>query len=97
MLIATDAIILKVTPYSETSLIVRILTQEIGKVTVIAKGARRPKSGFSAMLDPMNLVHCHFYYKDSRDIQTLKEVSISSSSSIIRTSLLKLSLGLFCH
>ena len=43
-LIATPAIVLKVTPYSETSKIVRLLTRDHGLVSALARGAT-PSTG----------------------------------------------------
>ncbi len=94
MLISSDAIALKATAYSESSLIVRLFTLELGKVTVIAKGARRQKNPLAALLEPMCLVTVEFYHKTSRDIQTLKEVSLAHSAPNIRRDLTKMSLGL---
>lgn len=47
----TNAIVLRVGKYSETSLIAALLTAAQGRVSVLAKGARRPKSEFFGMLD----------------------------------------------
>ena len=47
----TSAIVLRVTEFSETSCVVVLLTEDFGKVTALAKGARRPKSPFEAALD----------------------------------------------
>ncbi|NOZ07974.1 MAG: DNA repair protein RecO [FCB group bacterium] len=94
MLTSTDAIALKVTPYSESSLIVQLFTRDLGKVTVIAKGARRQKNPAGAILEPMSLLTVDFYHKTSRDIQTLKDVSLASGALKIRRDLKKLSLGL---
>jgi len=48
-----DALLLRRIPYSETSLICHILTAEHGRITVMARGARRPKSAFRASLAPL--------------------------------------------
>jgi DNA repair protein RecO (recombination protein O) len=47
----TEAIVLRAVPWSETSLIVTLFTQDFGKISAIAKGARRPKSSFEHALD----------------------------------------------
>lgn len=38
--------------YSETSLLLELFTRDFGRVGVIAKGARRPKNGRRALLNP---------------------------------------------
>ncbi|MEM8712589.1 MAG: recombination protein O N-terminal domain-containing protein [Planctomycetota bacterium] len=45
------ALLLRRTPFGETSLVVHVLTESSGRVELIAKGAHRPKSRFSGVLD----------------------------------------------
>ena len=49
--LATDAIVLHAFDYRETSRIVRLATRDVGVVSVIARGARRPKSKFGSAFD----------------------------------------------
>lgn len=42
--------------WSETSLIVELFTRELGRVVVVAKGAKRPTSNFRALLLPFHPV-----------------------------------------
>ena len=73
MLISTNAIILKTIPYGDSSIIFRIFTENHGKVSVIAKGARRPKKPLGLFLEPMNHIYLQYYYKNTREIQILKD------------------------
>ena len=50
-ILATDAIVLHAFDYRETSRIVRLATRDAGVVSVIARGARRPKSKFGSAFD----------------------------------------------
>ncbi len=52
--IETVATILSTIPYGETSKVARLATRELGVVSVIAKGARRPKSRFGAALQVLS-------------------------------------------
>ncbi|MBC8479362.1 MAG: DNA repair protein RecO [FCB group bacterium] len=94
MLISTESVVLKIIPYMDTSIIARIFTKDHGKVTLMAKGAKRPKSPFLGFLEPMSILNTHYYQKDTRDIQTLKEVSFAHSTYNIRSDLNKLCTGL---
>lgn len=47
-----SAFVLHTRLYSETSLIVEVLTEHQGRVSLIAKGARRPKSPWKGLLQP---------------------------------------------
>jgi len=55
--IRNDALLLRRIPYSDTSLICHFLTAQHGRVAVMARGARRPKSSFRASLEPLHDLH----------------------------------------
>jgi len=73
MLIRTEAIVLRSIPFSETSLISTLFTKEKGKMSVMAKGARRPKSRFGSTLQPLSVVQAVIYYRPTRSLQTISE------------------------
>ncbi|MEZ4699983.1 MAG: DNA repair protein RecO [Rhodothermales bacterium] len=75
MILRTEAIVLRHLDYRETSQIVTLFSRELGKVTVIAKGARSAKSPFGSALQPMAYVDVVLYHRPGRDLQTLKEIS----------------------
>ena len=68
----TDAIVLKIVEFSESSCIVSLLTRDFGKIQVIAKGARRLKNPFDNSIDLLCLCRATFINKqrDSLDILT---------------------------
>jgi len=78
-IVHTEALVIKSVPFQETSRIVRLFTREMGKVAVIAKGARRLKSQFRGYLEPLNLLDIIYYHKDSREVQTLSKVELRQS------------------
>jgi DNA repair protein RecO len=63
-------------PFSNSSLIVRCLSRQAGRVTFMAKGATRSKSLFAGMLDLFYLAD--FLYQPARtgDMHTLREVKL---------------------
>ncbi|MFH1214785.1 MAG: DNA repair protein RecO [Candidatus Neomarinimicrobiota bacterium] len=73
-IIQTRAFAIKTIPFQDTSLIVRLFTESHGKVAVIAKGARNLKSPFRGYLEPLSLLEVQFYFKPTRDIQTLAKI-----------------------
>ena len=87
-------IVLKSIPYSESSLISRIFTPEFGKVSIIARGAKKTKGGNSAMLEPMNIVEFQMNFNESKDLQILREISIHQNLSTIRANIKKMAIGL---
>ena len=94
MLISTSAIVLKTIPYGDTSIISRMFTEDQGKVTILAKGAWRPKNNAGALLEPMNHIHLQYYHKSSREIQILKDGVFSQQFSNLRKELNKIIVGL---
>ncbi len=73
MLIQTEAVILRSLPYRETSRIATLFTRSKGKLSVIAKGARLPKSKFGSTLQALSVVQAVIYYRPTRSLQTLSE------------------------
>lgn len=93
-IIRTEAVVLRSLDYGETSQIVTLFTQEKGKLGVMAKGARRPKSSFGATLQPMAYTQVVFYYKPTRTLQTLSESSHVESFHSLRRDLKSITVGL---
>ena len=70
-LVSTDAIILQVFKYGDTSKIIRLLTRTAGVQSVIAKGAAAPKSRFGGILEPFTEGVASFHSRVNRDLHTL--------------------------
>jgi DNA repair protein RecO (recombination protein O) len=56
----SEAIILRTRPYGESDKIVTFLTDDAGKLTGIAKGAKNSRRRFANCLDPFTWVRAHF-------------------------------------
>lgn len=83
-----EALVIKSLRHGETSRIVTLFTQRRGKVAVIAKGARRGKSGASGgAVDAFNLIEVLIYSKATRSVQTLGQVSALKSFPEIKKNL----------
>lgn len=67
----TEAIVLQVHSYGETSKIVRILTDSLGLRSAIARGALRPGSRYGRLLEPFSEGTATLHLKETREIQTL--------------------------
>lgn len=90
----TEAIVLRGLDYGETSRIVTIFTRQKGKVSVIAKGARKTKSSFGSTLQPMAYTQVVFYYKPTRTLQVLTESSHVEAFHQLNRSLDRITIGL---
>lgn len=89
MIVHTKVIVLKVIDFQESSKILTVLSEEHGKIALIAKGAKKPKSKLSGILETGAVLDVVYYYKQSRGVQTLSEASIYYSDHSFRTDLEK--------
>ncbi|MEQ9308874.1 MAG: DNA repair protein RecO [Balneolaceae bacterium] len=80
MITHTKAIILKSIDYQESSKILTVLSQEHGKIALIARGVKKPKSKLSGLIDLGNILDVVYYYKSTRGVQSLTEASFSYSN-----------------
>lgn len=91
----SDAIILRAFPWSETSLIANIYTRDFGKLSVVAKGARRPKSPFEAALDLLSVCRVVFIPKSGDALDILTEAKLQQRFRAGSRDLLKLYSGYY--
>ncbi len=84
MIERTQGIILRTRPFTETSLIVEWLSPDLGRISTVAKGARRQKSPFRGKLDLF--YECDFSFTRSKrsELHTLSEVTLREIHSGLR-------------
>lgn len=82
-----SGIILRTRPLTETSLIVVWLTEECGRVSTVAKGARRAKSPFIGKLDLYYEGEFTFARSRRSDLHTLREVVLRETNRGLRENL----------
>ncbi|MDZ4820183.1 MAG: DNA repair protein RecO, partial [Planctomycetota bacterium] len=70
------AIVLKVIEFSETSAIVTLFSREFGKLSGMAKGARRPKGPFESALDLLGECRILFLRKSTGALDLLTEARL---------------------
>ena len=75
MIAHTSAIVFKTVDYSESSKIVTVFSKEHGKIALIARGVKKPKSKYANLLEVGNLLDIVYYYKASRSVQTITEAT----------------------
>ena len=85
----SSAIILRVVDFSETSCVVTMFTRSLGKITALAKGARRPKGPFESAIDVLAICRIVFIHKTTEAMDLLTEAKLdrrfrSSSSDLQR-------------
>jgi len=91
----TDAIVLRLVPFSETSLIVTLYTRDLGRISAIAKGARRPKSPFEGSLDILSVCRIVAICKSSDTLELLTEAKLQRRFRAAQKSLVRLYCGYY--
>ena len=77
-----EGIVIRTTDYGETNKIVTIYSREFGKVSAMARGAKKPKSRLAAISQLMT--HGHFLIQMGSGLGTLQQGEIISSMKEIR-------------
>jgi len=93
-IIKTKGFILKTAPFKESSLFITLLTNDCGKIKVLAKGARRPKSKFCGTMEIFNLDEIIFYKKETKEVYTLSDASVIEDFKTLRLSPRKVNAGM---
>lgn len=83
----TCAIILGRRPFKESSLIVSAVTRDFGRIKLIARGCRRPRSKFCGTLEPFCCDEIIFYHREQKELYTLSDAVVINDFPGIRTSL----------
>ncbi|MEM9413265.1 MAG: DNA repair protein RecO [Planctomycetota bacterium] len=72
----TTGLVLRIVEFSESSCVVTWLTKDFGKITVLAKGARRRKSPFEGAIDLLSTSRIVFLHKKSDSLDLLTEAKL---------------------
>src|SRR5881394_2640206 len=92
----TRGIILRTRPFTETSLIVNWLTPDFGRVSTVAKGAKRTKSPFRGKLDLFYEADFSLQRSRRSELHTLREVVLRETHTAIRHELGYLQQASYC-
>lgn len=69
-------IVLQPIKYSDSGIILRLFTREVGGMSVMVKGVRKRGSGKSSVyFQPLNILDMEVYIKATRGVQLMKECS----------------------
>ena len=89
-MIKTRAIVLHRFPYSDSSFIVKALTEECGIISFIVKGGKKKESPFRGALDPLALSEVVFRQNPNTELQFIKEATLLDWHKDLRNDLLSL-------
>jgi DNA repair protein RecO (recombination protein O) len=86
-LVTDEAVTLAVSDYSETSQIATVITANLGKARLLAKGSKRPKNAFGGPIDRLQLVQVVFSLRPQGGLGTLTEMTQRDAFPGLRSSL----------
>lgn len=96
MLQKTKGIILHQIRYTDSGVIAQIYTREFGRQSIMIKGMRSRKSGkHNVLFQPMFILDLIFYHRQSREVQILKDFSVSHSPADIYADVKKSCIAVF--
>lgn len=96
MLITTEGIVLKTINYSETSVIAKIYTKELGLRSYMINGVRSVKGRTkSAMLQVLNHLDLVVYERNDKQIHRIKEMKYAQIYTAIPFNVIRTSIALF--
>lgn len=80
----TEAVVLRVIPFSETSTIAICLTRDRGRLVAMLKGSQRPKSAFLGQCDLFYTCELVYYRQDRSDLMTARECAALNARTRLR-------------
>jgi DNA repair protein RecO (recombination protein O) len=96
MIVKTRGIVLHQYKYTDSGLIVHYYTRDHGRQSLIMKGIRNKRAGrHNTLFQPLSIHEMEIYYRESRDIQVIKEVTPGFSPSGIYSDIMKTCSAIF--
>ncbi len=83
--LVTEAIVLHTFHYLETSLILRLMTRDVGLQSVLARGARNSTRRFGSSLDLFAQGEAEIHVKPNRDLQALTAFDVGRARPSLAT------------
>lgn len=95
MLVKTEGLVIRTRDYGEGNLIVTIFSSELGKVSVMAKGAKKPKSRLSSVSQLFSYGMFLFYRSSNTGMGSLSQGEMIESFRGLRQDLIKTAYGAY--
>jgi len=96
MLEKTRGIVLHQIKYTDAGIVTQIYTQKFGRQSFLIKGMRKRKTGkHNILFQPMFILELELYYKARREMQIIKEFSVSFTPYDIYSNIKKSCVAIF--
>lgn len=83
----SDALLLRRVEYGEADLVLTLLTEQLGKVSALARGARKSTKRFGGALEPMHTLTVELDERSGAELFTLVEAKLKTPRARILSSL----------
>ena len=80
-MICSEGIVLRSYPLGDNDKIAVVFTQAVGKISGVARDARRMRSRFSGSLEPLNWIEILYFLKEGRDLASINKIDLIHSYS----------------
>lgn len=96
MLEKTKGIVLHQIKYTDSGIVAQLYTRKFGRQSILIKGMRNKKTGkHNIIFQPMFILDLEMYFKASREMQVLKEFSVSYAPYEIHSNIKKSCVAIF--
>ena len=75
---STSALLLRRVEYAEADLVLSLFTESLGRISALARGARKSQRRFGGALEPMHTLAVRLDERSSAELLTLREAAIES-------------------
>jgi DNA repair protein RecO (recombination protein O) len=80
MIEKTNAVVLRTTKYSESSIILKAFTEKFGMRSYLIRGVRKRNSKYSMnFFQALNILEMLVYERENRNLQNIKEIKLQIS------------------
>jgi DNA repair protein RecO (recombination protein O) len=83
----TRALLLRRVAYADSDLILTLLTEELGRVSALARGARRSQRRFGGALEPIHTLRVALDERSTSELYILREASIDTPRHFLTSNL----------
>jgi DNA repair protein RecO (recombination protein O) len=74
--IETRAFVLRRVDYGESDLVLGLFTEKLGRISALARGARKSRKRFGGVLEPMHTLSMHVDERPGAELFTLREAKL---------------------
>lgn len=95
MLVKSESLILRKTPFSENSAVIGVFTRQHGLLSFLVPGFQG-KSGKAALLQPGNILELVYYYQENKNLKRIKDMKLADGFLGYNLGPVQLQTMLFC-